>query len=109
MTAAAWGRSDRLVAGGRQERTFGVAWTTADRWAKRYAAEGRAGMADRSSRPHFSPGNSRHRNPLMRHAFVHVVRDDHIRVAYARSATTRPVRPPPPCCAGRPPGSPPAA
>ena len=55
MTAAAWGRSDRLVTGGRRERTFGVAWITADRRAERYAAEGRAGMADRSSRPPGSP------------------------------------------------------
>jgi transposase InsO family protein len=37
---------------------FGVAWTTADRWAKRYEAEGRSGMVDRSSRPHSSPGKT---------------------------------------------------
>ncbi len=30
---------------------FGVAWTTADRWAERYRTEGAAGMADRSSEP----------------------------------------------------------
>jgi transposase InsO family protein len=32
-----------------------VAWPTAQRWAQRYRAEGAAGMADRSSRPHRSP------------------------------------------------------
>jgi transposase InsO family protein len=37
---------------------FGVAWTTADRWAERYRTEGPAGMADRSSRPHSSPGKT---------------------------------------------------
>ena len=37
---------------------FGVAWTTADRWAERYRTEGSAGMADRSSRPHASPGKT---------------------------------------------------
>jgi transposase InsO family protein len=34
---------------------FNVAWPTAKRWADRYRAEGPAGMADRSSRPHRSP------------------------------------------------------
>jgi transposase InsO family protein len=34
---------------------FQVAVTTARRWAQRYRAEGAAGMADRSSRPHHSP------------------------------------------------------
>ena len=34
---------------------FNVAWPTAKRWADRYRAEGPAGMADRSSRPHSSP------------------------------------------------------
>ncbi|WP_460548082.1 helix-turn-helix domain-containing protein, partial [Geodermatophilus aquaeductus] len=33
---------------------FGVSWKTADRWAERYRVTGRAGMADRSSRPHSS-------------------------------------------------------
>ena len=33
---------------------FGVAWKTVDRWAERYRAEGKAGLADRSSRPHGS-------------------------------------------------------
>jgi transposase InsO family protein len=32
-----------------------VAWPTAKRWADRYQAEGRAGLADRSSRPRRSP------------------------------------------------------
>ena len=36
-------------------RFFGVSWKTADRWAQRYRTEGKAGMADRSSRPHTSP------------------------------------------------------
>lgn len=34
---------------------FQVSWPTANRWATRYASEGEAGMADRSSRPHHSP------------------------------------------------------
>ncbi|MFC3299220.1 Integrase core domain [Arthrobacter agilis] len=34
---------------------FHVSWPTAKRWADRYAAMGRAGMQDRSSRPHHSP------------------------------------------------------
>jgi transposase InsO family protein len=42
----------------RAAELFGVAWTTADRWAERYRAEGKAGMADRSSRPHVSPGKT---------------------------------------------------
>ncbi len=37
-------------------RLFGVSWTTADRWAQRYRTEGKAGMIDRSCRPHTSPG-----------------------------------------------------
>ena len=36
-------------------RFFGVAWTTAKRWADRYRTEGKAGMGDRSSRPHACP------------------------------------------------------
>jgi transposase InsO family protein len=39
-------------------RFFGVAWTTADRWSSRYRTEGRAGMVDRSSRPHSSPART---------------------------------------------------
>lgn len=34
---------------------FNVSWPTAKRWADRYQAMGRDGMADRSSRPHRSP------------------------------------------------------
>jgi transposase InsO family protein len=37
---------------------FGVSWPTASRWAGRYRAEGAAGMADRSSRPHVSRGKT---------------------------------------------------
>ena len=37
---------------------FHVSWPTAKRWADRYAAMGRAGMADRSSRPHRSPNRT---------------------------------------------------
>jgi transposase InsO family protein len=39
-------------------RFFGVAWRTADRWAERYRTLGKAGMVDRSSRPHTSPGKT---------------------------------------------------
>jgi transposase InsO family protein len=39
-------------------RFFGVAWTTADRWAERYRTEGKAGMVDHSSRPHSSPAKT---------------------------------------------------
>ena len=39
-------------------RSFAVSWTTADRWARRYRAEGKAGMTDRSSRPHTSPAKT---------------------------------------------------
>lgn len=34
---------------------FHVSWPTAKRWADRYAAMGRDGMQDRTSRPHHSP------------------------------------------------------
>jgi len=37
---------------------FGVASTTAKRWADRYRTEGAAGMADRSSRPHTNPNKT---------------------------------------------------
>jgi len=37
---------------------FGVAWKTADRWAERDRKLGKAGMVDRSSRPHTSPGKT---------------------------------------------------
>jgi transposase InsO family protein len=39
------------------------------------------GDRNRASTP--GKGKNRHRNPLMRHAFVHTVIDDHSRVAYA--------------------------
>ena len=76
MTAAAWGRSDRLVAGGRQERTFGVAWTTADRWAERYRLEGAAGMADRSSRPVRQPGEFAAKETIQSEVIMLTSRDD---------------------------------
>ena len=37
---------------------FHVSWPTAKRWADRYRAMGRAGMEDRSSRPHRSPNKT---------------------------------------------------
>jgi transposase InsO family protein len=37
---------------------FHVSWPTAQRWAKRYAEMGSAGMQDRSSRPHRSPAKT---------------------------------------------------
>lgn len=37
---------------------FGVASTTARRWADRYRSEGQAGMVDRSSRPHTNPNKT---------------------------------------------------
>ena len=37
---------------------FHVSWPTANRWATRYAAMGKAGMIDRSSRPHRSPNRT---------------------------------------------------
>lgn len=39
-------------------RFFHVSWPTAKRWADRYAAMGREGMADRSSRPLCSPNRT---------------------------------------------------
>ena len=42
----------------RAAELFGVSWPTAARWAGRYRAEGRAGMADRSSRPRTSPAKT---------------------------------------------------
>jgi transposase InsO family protein len=38
---------------------FHVSWPTAKRWAERYAAMGRDGVQDRSSRPHRSPNRTR--------------------------------------------------
>jgi hypothetical protein len=37
---------------------FAVSWKTADRWSERYRLAGRAGMVDRSSRPHVSPAKT---------------------------------------------------
>ena len=42
----------------RAAERFQVSATTAARWAGRYRALGAAGMADRSSRPHHSPGKT---------------------------------------------------
>ncbi len=42
----------------RAAERFQVAVTTAARWSSRYRAEGPAGMADRSSRPHRSPNQT---------------------------------------------------
>ena len=42
----------------RAAERFQVSVTTAARWAARYRALGDAGMADRSSRPHCSPGQT---------------------------------------------------
>jgi transposase InsO family protein len=42
----------------RAAERFQVAVTTAARWASRYRELGEAGMADRSSRPHHSPGRT---------------------------------------------------
>ena len=36
----------------RAAERYDVSWRTAKKWADRYEAEGRAGMVDRSSRPH---------------------------------------------------------
>jgi transposase len=42
----------------RAAESFGVAWKTADRWAERYRTLGKAGMVERSSRPHASPAKT---------------------------------------------------
>jgi len=42
----------------RAAERFQVSATTAKRWADRYRADGAAGMADRSSRPHYSPNQT---------------------------------------------------
>ncbi|MGE0441941.1 MAG: leucine zipper domain-containing protein, partial [Gemmatimonadales bacterium] len=39
----------------RVARQLGLSTTTVRRWWRRYQAEGAAGLADRSSRPHRSP------------------------------------------------------
>jgi transposase InsO family protein len=54
---------------------FQVSWPTAKRWAARYEAEGEAGMADRSSRPHRMP--RRTRQPMIR-KIVHLRWKQHL-------------------------------
>lgn len=39
-------------------KMFMVSWPTAKRWADRYRAHGKDGMADRPSRPHTSPNRT---------------------------------------------------
>lgn len=46
-----------------------VSWRTAKRWAERYAAMGREGMQDRSSRPHRSPTKT---SPQLVRKIVHL-------------------------------------
>src|SRR5436190_12605841 len=42
----------------RAAERYDVSWKTAKKWADRYEAEGPAGMADRSSRPHRQPNQT---------------------------------------------------
>jgi transposase InsO family protein len=42
----------------RAAERYDVSWKTAKKWADRYEAEGPAGMADRSSRPHRQPNRT---------------------------------------------------
>jgi transposase InsO family protein len=42
----------------RAAERYDVSWRTAKKWADRYEAEGRAGMVDRSSRPHHQPNRT---------------------------------------------------
>ena len=42
----------------RAAERYDVSWKTARKWADRYAAEGPAGMLDRSSRPHHQPNRT---------------------------------------------------
>src|SRR6476469_2496562 len=46
---------DRGWSPARAAERYDVSWRTAAKWAARYRAEGSAGMADRSSRPHRQP------------------------------------------------------
>lgn len=48
---------------------FHVSWPTAKRWADRYAAMGRDGVQDRSSRPHRSPNRT---SPKLVRKVVHL-------------------------------------
>ncbi|WP_029391881.1 IS481 family transposase, partial [Streptomyces xiaopingdaonensis] len=66
----------------RAAERFQVAHTTAARWAGRYRRHGTAGMLDRSSRPHHSPG----RTPQAREAEVVRLRREH-RIGPLRLAT----------------------
>jgi transposase InsO family protein len=50
---------------------FGISAPTGYKWLARYAAEGAAGLAERSRRPHTSPG----RTPALLEALVLAVRD----------------------------------
>src|SRR3954453_17913102 len=43
---------------------FNVSWRTADKWARRYRAEGSAGMVDRSPARH--PQHAKPRQPMVR-------------------------------------------
>jgi transposase InsO family protein len=42
----------------RAAERYDVSWRTAKKWADRYEVEGRAGMVDRSSRPHHQPNRT---------------------------------------------------
>ena len=42
----------------RAAERYDVSWRTAKKWADRFRAEGPAGMADRSSRPHRQPNRT---------------------------------------------------
>jgi transposase InsO family protein len=69
LTARARLRLARLIVDdgwspARAAERYDVSWKTAKKWADRYAAEGPAGMVDRSSRPHRQP--NRTRQPLVR-------------------------------------------
>jgi transposase InsO family protein len=55
----------------RAAERFQVSPTTAGRWAARYREQGAAGMADRSSRPHRSPNQTR---PVVERRILHLRR-----------------------------------
>jgi transposase InsO family protein len=63
LTVRARLRLARLIVEGgwspaRAAERYDVSWRTAAKWAARYRAEGEAGMADRSSRPHRQPNRT---------------------------------------------------
>src|SRR5689334_4110972 len=63
LTPRARFRLARLIVQGgwspaRAAERYDVSWRTAQKWATRYRAEGEAGMADRSSRPHRRPNRT---------------------------------------------------